>query len=90
MGASHPDFKHEQELRAIYWNVSKDIEACEANTPELNGGFDIDIDVNKLIEHVFLHPTCDKWILPVVANIKDKYNIVAEVTKSPLYQAPVY
>lgn len=82
-------FEHEKEVRA----VAIDGSLCNENgkfSVDVGYGINIDIDVNKLIEKIYVDPTAPDWFYEVVQKIVKKYNLSKEVLHSSLSEQPLY
>ena len=82
-------FEHEKEFRTIY-------SPLKFEGPDENGiyrhiskpshhGFEIKINVNCLIENIYVSPTCQKWFVDVVSDILNKYGVELEPVQSMIY-----
>ena len=80
-------FKHESELRAIIQNTVIN-EKEPFKTQPL--GVDIQINLDKLIEKIYVAPTSPKWFYDLVTSVIKKYNLTREITFSKLSDRPVY
>ena len=80
-------FEHERELRAIIWGMEH---------PELNmadpetHGIRIKIDLEELLEKVYLSPSSPAWINRLVKSTIKRYEIDVGVIESDLNKAPSY
>lgn len=72
-------FQHENEIRAI---IKK------SSSTEL--GLLVDVDVNRLIEKVYISPSAPEWFACLVENVLKKYNLNKEVLHSKLDEEPIY
>lgn len=82
-------FEYEKELRAMF-DISlygKD-KNYKDNLPEY--GMNIDIDIDKLIEKVYISPLAAEWFGELVKNIVKRYDIKKEVRVSKLCEEPFY
>lgn len=73
-------FSHEEEVRLLtipYDNVkSKNV--------------DVDIDFNRLIEHIILDPRCEDWYLQTIIKYCERIGLTVRPTKSELYKDDIY
>jgi hypothetical protein len=69
-----PSFAHERELRAAFREP-------ECGVP----GIGVPIDVDALIEEVYVSPESDLWIEAVIRDIVSKYGCTKAVKRSDLY-----
>jgi len=86
-------FEHERELRAIIQKIPTKDDKIDL-TQETQEIFDIEayitVDLDTLIEKIFVSPTAPKWFNQVVKSIINKYNLKKEVIQSSLAEGPVY
>jgi hypothetical protein len=64
-------FAHEQELRAIMHRESP----VEPQKP----GYNVRVDVDTLIERIYVAPTCPSYVRPVVESVVKKFGLSKEV-----------
>lgn len=76
-------FEHEKEVRLVLSQYSEN----EVDTPI---GIAKHVDLDKLIESVYLSPTCKSWFYKVVKDIMKKYKIRKKICQSRLGIAPFY
>jgi hypothetical protein len=81
------DFEHEKELRAIMFHPDGDV---ITNMPNLNleNGIYVPVEVNKLIETIYIAPVSPKWFPDLVRSICHKYNFDLNVISSHLMDEP--
>jgi hypothetical protein len=85
-------FKHEQELRAVL-GVLKQTKG-KVTTTSIPKKFLTDhqlyvpIDLNTLIENIYLAPTCPNWIYTLVTSVTKKYGLDKQVIPSNLDAKP--
>ena len=77
-------FEYENELRAIIV-----IPPTNANW-EYPEGINVNIDINKLIEKIYICPKTEDWFLDLVKSITKKYNLDKEIIRSSLADGPIY
>jgi hypothetical protein len=86
-------FEHERELRAVAFEVE---ERSQANVilkmdPLPGGGVAIPVDVEKLVEKVYVAPKTPGWFRDVVESALRQYGFSGiPVAQSKLYDAPLY
>jgi hypothetical protein len=73
-------FQHEKELRAIYWYWPFD---------DSKLGHKISVDLNTLIDCVFVAPTSAPWFKELVETTIGKWGIRIEVCQSSLVRSPL-
>jgi hypothetical protein len=71
-------FAHERELRAVVWDKKEP--AC---------GIEVPVNLNELVETVFVAPTAPAWFATLVKAVAKRYGLNAEVRHSDLYTAPL-
>ncbi len=85
-------FEYEHELRAVAlpkirdgagWSIS-------LTRPLSEEGIYATIDIDTLIEKIYLAPTCPDWLFELVKSIASKYRVNAEILHSSLDDSPVY
>ena len=89
-------FESEQELRAVVqkypppeWN--KDTGELIFIKDVFDKGAYIDVDLNVLVEKVYVSPTSPEWFLDLIESVSDKYDLKKEIIKSGLADKnPVY
>lgn len=73
-------FAHEKEVRAVFMNPNyKD-----------NAAMEIPIDLDILIDKIYVSPYADEWFVEVVKDIAMKYGINKEILHSDLSKKPLY
>ena len=80
-------FEHERELRCIIWQVAGD------NIDKVNfeqGGVKIKVNLEKLIENIFVSPDSPPWLTELVIDVVKKFGINVTVTNSRLNDKPIY
>lgn len=90
-------FEHERELRAV---ITKNMRAKDYPNQILIGGKDllylpkkgveIPVNLNLLIEKIYVSPTCEKWFEELTASVMTKYGFFKHVSKSPLKDKPIF
>lgn len=72
-------YEHERELRALI-NLSPE------NIDEIEYGYNVPVDLNILIEKIYISPTAPLWFKELVISILKKYNLEKEVIHSHIYK----
>lgn len=80
-------FVHENELRAIVLRFRKKLPTPEEG---LDVGLYIDVDLEALIENVFVSPTSPRWFSDLVVSVVKRYELNKNVIQSSLAKGPVY
>jgi len=89
-------FEHEKELRAIIMLISdeqieepKDKKNKKPENDLASSGIYIPIDLDILIEKIYVSPTSEKWFKDLVESIVKKYKLKMVVKQSDLSKDPV-
>ena len=72
-------FAHENEVRVVI-----------KNTAHKETGILVDVDLDILIENVYVSPTAPAWLASLVSNVLLKYGVNKPVVYSHLNEKPVY
>lgn len=83
-------FEHESEVRAVLCRCDDNWEISEVEEiPE--PGISLPVDLNNLIENVFISPTAPKWFFDIVLSSVKKYGLTCDVHQSSLKSgSPLY
>jgi hypothetical protein len=76
-------FEHEREVRAVYHEP-------EAASSGSYGGVYVPLDLNNLIEKIYICPTAPVWFAELVSSLCTTYNLNKEVVQSSLFSGPIY
>lgn len=91
-GIYHPflykrkSFAHEKEIRALIY--SKDKKVLTPLKRDENG-ISIKLDLNMLIDRIYVSPQAPEWFYDLVADVTLKYNLKKKVEKSALDSVPL-
>jgi hypothetical protein len=83
-------FEHEREIRAVAWldeNINGRQDARGALTDD---GLKVAVDVNAIIEAIYVSPTSPRWFERVVSGLAQTYGVTAPVHQSSLISEPLY
>lgn len=81
-------FEHEREVRAVITR-SPALTGCES--PEtIAHGINIPVNVETLVERVYVAPDAPAWLSSLVGSVAKKYGSTFEVTQSNLNQTPLF
>ncbi|CAM4447835.1 DUF2971 domain-containing protein [Flavobacterium terrigena] len=69
-------FQYEREVRII--------SDLSENAIKINDGIKIDVDVNQLIEKIYIHPKSENWYKKLVIELVSKLDYTIEIEKSDL------
>jgi hypothetical protein len=84
-------FEHERELRAIYLELPQAGEGgIDLSQNALYEGINVDIDITRLIETIYISPLADEWFYDLIKSVVREYNLDFDIKKSDLYSSPVY
>lgn len=83
-------FEHERELRAITQNVPSSGDSIDLNATPSNIGILKKVNLNDLIESVYVAPTSPKWFSELVKKVTDRYGLKKQVIQSSLDEMPFY
>lgn len=91
-------FSHESELRALYSNPPYYLRKDEKNGQEIRAaahhernteaGTSFDIDINQLIENIYVSPLAEPWYAKLVETITKNYDCIVPVKQSSLDAKP--
>ena len=87
-------FEHEKELRAVISYPQEFYHEPRGDT--LGGtfisdqsGLDVSVDLNILIERIFVAPTTEKWIKDLLISVTQKYGVDKPIEQSSLDDSPI-
>ena len=89
-------FQHEQELRAITSKFPKapktneNIPAMDINQETMEHGIAINIDINTLIQKIYIAPEAPSWHLDLIKGVISKYGYNFDVVQSKLNENPLF
>jgi hypothetical protein len=83
-------FEHEKEIRAIILKLPPIVKAKMDFDADYGKGLYVNVDLDNLIEKVYISPYSEEWFYDLVCSITKKYELKAEVIKSSLNQKPDY
>jgi hypothetical protein len=84
-------FEHEKELRAVIQELLyKKNGEIDWSRPSFDDGIYVQVDLDVLIDKIYLAPTSPKWLLELIRSITEKYDLDKDVLPSSLDDAPVY
>ena len=85
-------FEHERELRAVvqeHWLSTED-NKIDWDVKNEKFGKSISINVNQLVENVYVSPESPQWFIDLVENVTKKYGFTFQINKSILAKEPEY
>lgn len=84
-------FEHEKELRAVIQELRyKKSGEIDWSKPLCDDGIYVQVDLDMLIDRIYLAPTSPKWLFELVKSITKKYKLDKDVLQSSLDDVPVY
>ncbi len=89
-------FAHECELRAMYWDtveVFRQFKAYKENgtlSEPSKKGLKIPVDLDNLIDRVYISPTKQEWFSGLVKAMLMRYGYNKDVKKSALADVPIW
>lgn len=87
-------FEFERESRAIIWNESSNFKVSDASSSRDiiigESGILVRIEIESLIDEIYISPTAPYWFSELIKNIVSKYKLKIPVLHSALSAAPVY
>lgn len=81
-------FKHENELRAVI-QVDRESQINADKLPFVSGIY-VPTDLDKLIQKVYVSPTCPDWQREAAQSIIDQFEVDRRVRRSKLSEQPSY
>jgi len=86
-------FEHEQELRAVIININfmQTREGpLDISEPAFEDGTNVSVDLDLLIDKIYLAPASPEWLLDLVKSITNKYGLDNKVFQSDLDSEPFF
>lgn len=83
-------FEHEKEIRLILWSIDDVIHAIGDQAHEPPPGKQIEVDLDILIEKLYVSPTSQHWFEELVRKSCAKYALKKEVVRSDLASSPFF
>ena len=77
------EFGFEREIRAFKWDADKEI---DGNGPPV---LMVPVDLDHLIDRIFVKSTEDSWMVDVITGLLDCYNLRKEVARSSIDRDPI-
>lgn len=79
-------FEYENELRAFYIDTPIEYDLEKVKARSLPNGKKISINLEVLIEKIYIAPKADTWFKNLVESILGKYEIHVPIERSTLYE----
>lgn len=89
-------FRHENEFRAAFSIFGDKLEELDEDDTISDSSFDvpsgmyIDVDLDKLIDTLYISPTSPEWFSQQVKLIKERYDLECVIQKSSIDEDPVF
>lgn len=84
-------FEYEKELRAVIQSAPLNAEGqLNVFGPGISPGIEVPVNLDGLVEAIYVSPQAPPWVANVVRSIVSKYGINSEVVQSRLAEDPVY
>lgn len=89
-------FHYEQELRAVIFKFGYEIKddgelnMAQFGMPAYENGIFVPVDINTLIEKIYLSPSSKAWLFELTNSICNKYNLDKKILQSSLDTNPLY
>jgi hypothetical protein len=91
-------FEYEKELRAVIVKFPTAIEFSKSGERNKEfweadvfpNGLEVPVDLENLVEQVYVSPTSEEWFEELVISVLKKYGFNKQVKKSPLADEPVF
>ena len=83
-------FEHERELRALIQEIPAKDGDLNLSKPLFEYGLGVPIDLDILIEKIYVAPICPDWLFDLVKSVANKYELNKEVLRSSLEDVPIY
>jgi hypothetical protein len=85
-------FDHEKEVRAIIMRTPppEDQRRVYLAQDIFDGGLYVDVDLDLLVEKVYISPYSKEWFCELVMSITNKYELKANVVPSTLSEEPIF
>jgi hypothetical protein len=82
-------FAHEHELRAVLPEYATDGQS-NLGKPNPSDGFEAPVELDELVDAVFVAPGARKWFKDLVADVTKRYGLTGVVERSALDARPIY
>jgi hypothetical protein len=83
-------FSHESEIRAVYMKLPRNSEDLEQNKEPEEIGIPKPVDIDRLIESIYVAPTAPSWFTNLVHQVCQTYAMQKPVIQSALDSEPFY
>jgi hypothetical protein len=86
-------FEHERELRCLIWTPQhgkNDLTSTNTNKYKDTFGIYVPVDLELLIQRIYLAPTSPVWVRNLLQSIVKKFKVEKPIIQSDLASVPVY
>lgn len=83
-------FEHESELRALVWRPQEIKVKGGDLEPVIEAGLYVEVDLDTLVENVYVSPTAPGWFRDLVGAVSLKYGLNRTAIRSDLATAPLF
>jgi hypothetical protein len=83
-------FEHEHEVRAVIQRMLDHTMPHRPSPFKNAGGVNAKVDLDTLIESIYISPTAPAWYYELILSIADRYGLAAPIHQSSLAGDPVY
>lgn len=83
-------FEHEKEARIVMQKLPLNEGGFDINLVNDKSGEFVNVDLNHLIDNIYVSPSASDWLTDLVAEVSKKYSLNASIIKSNLYVDPVF
>jgi hypothetical protein len=83
-------FEHERELRALVWKPQEVKVKGGKQEPVIDAGVSVEVDLERLVEHVYVAPTAPGWLRELVKSVSLRYGLHREPVRSDLASDPLF
>mgnify|MGYP005832195721 CR=1 FL=1 len=80
----------ENELRVIVVNELVDLYEPRPNLDIVDGGEYVNVNLDILIESIYLHPNSPQWFINLISSVTNKYGLNKEIRPSKILSGPQY
>lgn len=81
-------FDHEREVRILHWGLTTTDQGVQWD--QCAQFHQLDVDPNILIQRVFVSPSSEEWIYPIVETLCRRFGVEAQVQRSNLFDQRMY
>lgn len=86
-------YEYENELRALIWTPQhgkNDATQPDANKYKDVFGLYVDVNLDELIDQIYVSPLAPEWIVDLIDSLTKKYGLRKQATQSQLSEKPMY